>query len=274
MNGVRYEKYGNSISGLPFSLGINLERNQYNLSKEQNWHENIEIQFFTEGTGTVLINGKKHNVKKDDIVVVNSNVIHYTFTDCRVVYTCIIISNEWCKRMNIDYNSIDFHTLIKSPKLKQMILELIYIYLNSEDILRIAKLNDILIGIMVELVENHSDLNSALPLKSKAFDAVIATIQFIHNNFYKKITLSEVAKVVLFDKYALCREFKKHTGQTIFEYINHYRSIKAAEFLLEGYTVSQAADLCGFENLSFFTKTFKKHIGNTPSKYKANTRLY
>lgn len=273
MNGVRHEKYGNSISGLPFSLGIDLERNPHNLSQEQNWHENIEIQFFTEGTGTVIINGIKHNVKKDDIVVVNSNSLHYTFTESRVVYTCIIISTEWCKRMNIDYNSMDFHSLIKSTKLKQMISKLTSLYENSDDLLREAKLNELLIRIVVELVEQHCDLNTTIPLKNKAFDAVTTTVQYIHNNFNKKITLSEIARVVLFDKYALCREFKKHTGQTVFGYINHYRSIKAADYLLEGYTVSQAAGLCGFENLSFFTKTFKKYMGKLPSQYKINAHL-
>lgn len=273
MNGVRHEKYTNTINGLPFSLSVDIERSKYNLSKEQNWHENLEIQFFTEGLGTVLLNGEKHNVKKGDIVVVNSNILHYTFTDSRLVYTCIIISNEWCKMMNIDYNSIDFHSLINSSKLKQIISELISLYLNSEEILRTAKLNELLICIMVELVENHSDMNSAPSLNSKAFDAVISTIQFIHNNYYKKITLSEIAKAVLFDKYALCREFKKNTGQTIFEYINHYRSQKAIDYLSKGYTVSKTAELCGFENLSFFTKTFKKYIGNAPSTYKANAHL-
>ena len=273
MNGVRHEKYGESINGLPFSLGIDLERSPYNLTKEQNWHENIEIQFFTEGAGAVLINGKKYNVKKDDIVVVNSNALHYTFTDCRIKYTCIIISNEWLKRMNIDHNLLSFHSLIKSAEIKKLISDLTGIYLETKDILRVAKLNKHLTDILVNLVENHCDFISASPVQNKAFEAVTSTIEFIHNNFCQKFTLSEIAKYVLFDKYALCREFKKYTGQTIFEYANHYRSIKAKDFLSKGYTVSRTAELCGFENLSFFTRTFKKYIGNIPSKYKANARL-
>lgn len=273
MNGVRHEKYSSAINELPFFLGIDIERSQHNLSKEQNWHENLEIQLFTEGQGTVLLNGEKYGVQKDDIVIVNSNILHYTFTDSHLVYTCIIISNEWCKRMNIDYNLLCFHPLIKSPRLSQMIDELKCSYLDFDAMLRTAKLNQLLIQIMIELVENHSDLNLSSPPKSKAFEAITSTIEFIHNNFHKKITLSEVAKVVLYDKYALCREFKKHTGQTIFEYINYYRSLKAIDYLSEGCTVTKTAELCGFENLSFFTKTFKKYIGDSPSKYKLNAHL-
>ena len=268
MKGVRHEKYTSSINGLPFYLGVGIERSQYNLSKEQNWHENPEIQLFTEGEGTVLLNGEKHNVKKDDIIVVNSNVLHYTSTNTKLVYTCIIISNEWCKKMNIDYNSLRFHPMIKSIKLKKTIQELSELSKKSEDLLKTAKLNELLIRIMIELVESHCEQNTAPNYQSKSFEAVTSTIEYIHNNFSQKVKLSEISKAVLTDKYALCREFKKHTGQTIFEYINHYRSTKAADFLAEGCTVSQAAGLCGFENLSFFTKTFKKYIGTTPSKYK------
>ena len=273
MDGIRHEKYADAINGLPFSLGIDIERTPCNLSKEENWHENLEIQFFTEGEGTVLLNGKKHNIKKGDIVVVNSNIIHYTFTDSRLVYACIIISNEWCKTMNIDYNLIRFHSLIRSDELKTMILELIHIYSYREDILRTAKLNKLLIHIMVSLVENHCDFIASLPFQNKAFESVTSTIEFIHNNFNEKITLSQIAKCVLFDKYALCRAFKKYTGQTIFEYVNHYRCIKATDFLSKGYTVSRAAELCGFENHSFFTRTFKKYIGKTPSNYKTKAHL-
>ena len=90
----------------------------------------------------------------------------------------------------------------------------------------------------------------------------------IRENYNKKITLDEISKAVLCDKYALCREFKRLTGQTIIENLNNYRCIKAMGFLNEGYTVAKTAELCGFDNLSFFTKTFKKHIGKLPSEYK------
>ncbi len=273
MLGIRHEQYVNCPDKFPFSLVSGLERSLYNFSKEQNWHENPEIQLFTEGTGYVLLNGEKYSVQKNDIVVVNSNVLHYTCTDTSLTYTCIIISNDWCKRMNIDYGTLNFSSLIKSRKLIGYISQLEHICSNTEDLLCTAKANELLLKIMIELIEKHCTPNDLTLVKNKYFETVVAAIDFIHQNFNRKISLSEISQTVFFDKYTLCKEFKRYTGQTIVEYINHYRSLKATTYLSEGCSVSKTADLCGFENLSFFTKTFKKYIGKTPSQYKTNARL-
>lgn len=133
---------------------------------------------------------------------------------------------------------------------------------------RTAKLNELVLKILIELVCFHST-SAVLPYaESKALKNVKATVRYIRENYSSKITLDEIAKTVYTDKYALCREFKKSTGQTITEYANRYRCQKAADYITEGHTVTQAALLCGFENLSFFTKTFKKYMGKLPKYYK------
>lgn len=88
-------------------------------------------------------------------------------------------------------------------------------------------------------------------------------------NFDKKLSLDKISEAVFFDKYALCREFKKYTGQTIIENLNSYRIKNAKELLKDGYTVAEAAYASGFENISFFTKTFKRYAGYLPSHYKS-----
>ena len=81
MNNIRHEKYPALINDFPFSLGIDLERTPYNLSKEQNWHENLEIQFCTSGNGSVLLDGKEYTFKKDDILAVNSNPVGMLYSN-------------------------------------------------------------------------------------------------------------------------------------------------------------------------------------------------
>lgn len=268
MLGIRHEKYGNLIKGLPFSLNCGIERSKYNLSDKQNWHENPEIQLITEGSGTFLLNGEKYNISEGDIIAVNSNALHYTFTDSRLIYTCLIVSSDWCRQMNINYDTLYFSPLIHSERIKNLILGLEDIISNSADMLYIAKANEMLLQIMIELVENHCSAINPSPIQGRNFEPVISTIDYIHSNFSNKITLSRISKAVFADKYTLCKEFKKYTGQTIFEYLNQYRCLMAKELLSQGITVGKAAGLCGFENLSFFTKTFKKYIGSCPSQLK------
>ncbi len=273
MLGIRYEQYKNYTNKFPFTLATGLERSRYHFSKEQNWHENLEIQLFTKGSGYVLLNGEKYDVEKDDIVVVNSNVLHYTCTDTSLTYTCLIISNEWCKQMNIDYAALAFEPRIKNREFANAILQLSCICSAPEDLLCVAKANEILLKIMINLVEQHCSSGAVVPFKTKHFETVKETIRFIQDNFQRKLSLAEISQAVFFNKYTLCKEFKRYTGRTIVEYIHHYRALKAIDFFSEGYSVGRTAELCGFENLSFFTKTFKKHIGKTPSQYCKNARL-
>ncbi len=268
MLGIRHEEYRSFTNGLPFVLNANLERSRFNRSKENNWHDNLEIQLCTEGSGTVLLDGKMFPFNKNDIVVVNSNVIHYTGTETTLTYSCLIMSNDFCKQVGIDSNCLLFEPFIKSSVLADMLSALIEIYLNPNASCRKAKLNKIVLEILIELAEHHTVQEIETAANIKKYEMVKSAISYIRDHYSQRITLDEIAKAVLCDKYALCREFKKLTGQTIFENLNNYRCIKAIDYLSEGYTVAQTASFCGFDNLSFFTKTFKKYIGKLPSEYR------
>ena len=266
MLGTRYEEYGQKLGELPFVLNLDIKRNQYNLSKQANWHENLEMQVCVSGNGTVLSDGKKHTFNKNDIAVINSNAIHYTATDTELIYDVIIISTDFCKQMGFD--SINYNPVFKSHKILTLFENLKKIYSDPNTVYRTAKLNSLLLEIMLELSVNHK-VNATNPEeKNKNYERVKSALLYIRENYTRKITLDEIAKAVYCDKYTLCKDFKKYTGQTVFENLNHYRCVKAIDCLKTGSTVSETASLCGFDNFSFFTKTFKKYIGRLPSKYK------
>ena len=98
-------------------------------------------------------------------------------------------------------------------------------------------------------------------------EKVKEAIKYIRENYAHKFTLDELARFIHIHKYTLCHNFKKATGQTVVQYINNYRCQKAGSFIKKGDSITQASLKCGFENASFFTKTFKKYIGVLPSKY-------
>lgn len=271
MLAMRHEEYSN-YSNLPFILHIDLERTCYKNSKEKNWHKDIEIQLCTKGNGTVLINGENYDFRENDIAVINSDLIHHTGTEKNIIYTCLIISAEFCSRIGINCNELIFEPIIKSVKITTLMNELISLYLNDDTALKTLKCNSVIIQVLIELAEYHSIQNSVKINSNKTFDKVKKTIKYIQENYDKKITLDMLSEYVHIDKYALCHDFKKATSQTVVQNINNYRCQKAISFLEKGYSVTEVSIMCGFENPSFFSKTFKKYIGVLPSKYHLHTK--
>lgn len=263
---LRYEEYTDTKGKVPFVLNKNIKRTAALRSESQNWHESIEIQFCKEGEGFVLIDGKCHAFSKGDIALIDSGAIHYTFSNTNMNYSCIIVSTDFCKQMGIDHHRLSFVPLLQNEKLSELFEEICNIYEN-ESSLRLAKLNHLLLEMLIDIVNGYSSIKDMANMEQKELEIAKKVLLYIRENYRARITLDSIAKHVLTDKYTLCKKFKKSTGQTIFENINAYRCMRAAEYIAQGTTVCEAASLCGFENNSFFTKTFKKHMGVLPSKY-------
>ncbi len=261
---TRYESYED---GLPFRLNYDIIRTPQNQSKASNWHEELEIQLCLDGNGWVLMDGKKYKVNEGDVVVVGSEVIHYTGSEEQIKYSCLIINYEFCKNLEIDFKNIEFSLIIHSEKLSRLISKMQEIYLDDNYPCKTAVLCRTLIDILVELATNHVDNQSEEIRKSpKSYAIVRNAIRYVRENYAQKITLSSMAKELLTNKFSLSREFRNLTGQTVVEYINRYRILKAVSCLENGYSVSKTATECGFDNFSFFTKTFKKYVGKKPSE--------
>ncbi len=82
-------------------------------------------------------------------------------------------------------------------------------------------------------------------------------------------SVSQVAKELCVSKEHLSRIFKKKYGVSVVEYLTNMR-IKRAKFLLinTSFSIQKIAEKCGFFDASYFSRTFKKTVGVTPSEYK------
>ncbi|MDR0272444.1 MAG: glycoside hydrolase family 11 protein [Clostridiales bacterium] len=92
---------------------------------------------------------------------------------------------------------------------------------------------------------------------------------FIHENYKEKITADNIAESLKISRGECFRCFKKHMNKGITEYINEYRLSKAEELLkTTDMSVMDISAECGFENASYFGKTFKEFFKVTPLKYR------
>ncbi|MCF0143037.1 MAG: AraC family transcriptional regulator [Parasporobacterium sp.] len=107
--------------------------------------------------------------------------------------------------------------------------------------------------------------------KVKHADAVYKVIEYIKANYRRHISLEEIAEKTYLSKTYLSSLFKKETGYSISEYINIVRVERSKALLMEeSMSIIEIANLCGFEDQSYFTKVFKNIVGITPKKYREN----
>ena len=274
MENTRYEEYSHKTGELPFVLHTSLERTPLSCSREKNWHENIEIELCVEGEGTVLISGTQIPIREGDMIVINSGELHYTTTQTRLVYDCLIIDTAFCRQFGFDYHALHFRSLVRDTAARSLFRALVEEYNEEDHPFRAARLGVGLLRLLVFLGEAYATRRAMTTEDDNTFHTVKEVLKLVQARYRERLSLDEIARAVLCDKYKLCRTFKRITGQTVVAYIQNYRCARAAELLGEGMRVAEAAEACGFGNPSFFAEVFRLRMGMSPTAYrKRNTIL-
>lgn len=100
-------------------------------------------------------------------------------------------------------------------------------------------------------------------------------INYIEGNFTRDITLDALVEKTNFNKYYICKKFKKETGVTITNYIIDLRINKAKELLLkisDNKRIYEIAQAVGFSDVSYFDRIFKKMTHETPKEFAERNR--
>jgi AraC-like DNA-binding protein len=66
----------------------------------------------------------------------------------------------------------------------------------------------------------------------------------------------------------LYRILKNETGMGLKNYVNLCKMERAKSLLSDKYTVGETAKLLGYENVGYFSRLFRKHIGISPTEYR------
>lgn len=91
---------------------------------------------------------------------------------------------------------------------------------------------------------------------------------FIKSSYMQDISVESIAQQLHMDRRYLSRLFKQKTGQSIQDYLIEVRLEESKGFLSRGYTVQQAAHLCGYDDPAGYSRIFKKHCGVSPAYWK------
>ena len=98
-------------------------------------------------------------------------------------------------------------------------------------------------------------------------------VRYIHENISNKITLSDISEHTFFSAIYCDSVFKRETGRSIIDYLLEERMNLAKQLLTEGtLSLQQVAEITGFSDHNYFSRTFKKRTGYTPGQYRKMIR--
>ncbi len=93
--------------------------------------------------------------------------------------------------------------------------------------------------------------------------------RYVKNNLSRKLTLNEIARNLHCSTVTLTEHFKREFGITINEYITKKRMSLAEKILLStDKPLREVAALCGFPDVEYFSRTFKKYHDISPASWR------
>ena len=250
------------------------------------YHPEIELVYVNGGSGKRQVGSHISYYTDGDLILIGSNLPHCGFTNEQTGN-----KNETVLQMKPDFlgdsffNAPEMKTINAlfsqakagiafSGETKKRIGEKIEIMENQSPFERlltiIATLNEL--GLSNEFKILNAE-GFSMEMQMQDNDRINMVFNYVKDNFQEQITLDEVAVLVSMTVPSFCRYFKKITKKTFTKFVNEYRLVHASKLLAEKpISITEISFESGFNNFSYFNKTFKEFTGKSASQYRKELR--
>lgn len=240
-------------------------------------HSDVELIYVMEGGACIEINDKFYKLEKNDIIMINSNNRH-RITKAESGNG----GNWWLCRLMLNYREL----------LEDIQSDFALFWCNSA----VSDSNDYgeLTGILDEILEVWKLKKGGSYTKKSLYYKLIGCLaehflvtgmenqwtrrskfereemlQYMNSNYFRPITLKEMADKVYMSETAFSKYFKKISGMNFVQYMNNIRLHYAVEDLLYSHKpMTKIAVDNGFASPSFFNRVFKSVYHMTPTQYR------
>ena len=280
----RSERVPYNQGEMPIFAGVGNMAKFLNYAASSHWHDDVEFCVILSGQMSYSINGTIYLLKEGEGAFVNSRQIHNNFsadkTDC--TYLCVLFhpvllcASKYLERTYVTpiTSNSAFPHLILSPDVLWM-SELL------EDIKRVyslcmARKEDVYLSLQSLFYRIWSILFMHMPAPTEQSERTTTKLSmlremmgFLHNHYQERIALSDIAAAANVCQSSCCILFNDYVHQTPIQYLIGYRLGKSAELLKDTtMSITEIALATGFAGTSYFSETFRKRFGLSPSAYR------
>ena len=223
----------------------------------------VIIEYVFEGEGVIHIDGKKLDVKTDDIYILPTGISHKYFADDQNPWGKYFmnLSGGLAQSLLVDF-SLNNQYVFPAPALKELFENMVKIAL--EEIPEAGKQSK-LISLYVEILYRLHQLKD----ESKKSNEALLLKTYLDENYSRVINNIELAQHIYRSPDYCLKLFKREFGTTPYDY-QISNKIRIACSLLQHTKkpISEISEFIGYQNPHYFTSMFKTKMGITPTEYR------
>jgi AraC-like DNA-binding protein len=254
------------------------------------WHKEFEILYMTKGTAIFQIDDESYELKEGQAIFISGGRLH----------SGIPVNGQPCSYDAIVFELealADFYDkcieYLNDIKMNKIIIKSYYAGENLWEQELLRNLNEIsacfttqeygyhlavkgrlllLFSILLANKAYTTNIKGTAPLTENV-ERLKKVVQYIQDHYQSKIAIDDLATLLNMSRHYFCRFFKKTTGITPVDYINGYKTDRAAALIdTTNISIMEAGMEAGFDNFSYFIRTFKRFKNCTPSEYRRRQR--
>lgn len=245
-------------------------------------HERFELTCIIKGCGTRIIGDHVKNYNDGDVVLMapytshhwQSDVVHRSEVSAvTLFFSSVFPSDDFLKLP--EFNNVKGlleaakYGIELKGKLRKSVADQLQALKNDYSLGQILKILALLNEIAESKEYNVLMSRGYAVLKKNDRERVTQIVSYIKEHLSQRITVQKLADIACMHTGSVNRFFKQATGFTLVEYINLMRIGKACDLLsTSSQKTSDIAGECGFSNLSYFNRTFKRVKNITPREYR------
>ncbi|WP_440875993.1 AraC family transcriptional regulator [Thalassotalea sp. PLHSN55] len=266
----------------------NFEHYQFN--SPWHYHPQWELTYIKKGTGIAYIGNTIRNFCAGELVLVGRNLPHCWRSEANkqvsdelgVASTFIqwdehLLGENWLQKPEFEsianlldrsHQGILFSAKASNALVKQ--LENLKRLSSFERLWQFIEILQALSQIDAEKISHEAEFE----INHQASKRIENLIAFVEQNYQNSITADDLAKITHLTPSSFSKFFKKVFNKTFTTYLNEYRISQACILLRNSdKAVEDIAFLCGYNNMAFFHRRFKKQMKTSPAVYRRQLAL-
>ena len=229
-------------------------------------HPRHEIMFIAEGSVEYIVENRRHELKKGDVLLVKPGLLHFAK---RIISTpsaryCIGFYPEALKNGDMAKELFDkgeHFSLPDSSVFSELALSLRH-KLSEKRISSESFSKTLIDAMMISLYDEIGESEEKSPKQTDT--SLKRIIDYGSANLTAIQDMDDIAEALFFSKSYLGHLFKRETGIGIMEYVRNKKVSRARSLILTGAKPTEIYLECGFSNYPSFFRAYKAFFGFSP----------